>query len=768
MRRSQLKQYFQEILSFADDEDDVIVESNRITFQRLNQLVTAEVEEVNGSISIRYNGNIMPYRTFLAKELAHLDIMATKILQKYPDSDSIYVDTQAQFHKGVILSEGNAEDLLIDECRRRNDYETKICFVTADAGHGKTVLLRHLQTRIAQEYKRNNSDYIFWHIDLHGRDLLRLNEAMMYEVGILRLSGLYYNSIITLIRNGLIVLAIDGFDELAAEIGGEKVLGSLTNLVSELDGQGTLIAASRRTFFNTQDYLRRVKLLQSSIDQSCEFDELKLQNWKEKECVQYMSYHYSVAVANAEYHKMATMLRDTDSHPVIERPFLFTKLVNYAIDGDPTMKPSEFLTSGGDQFDSINKVIEAFIRREVQKWTYFDNQTGKPYLSFEQHVELLTEIAQEMWQTQKDFVSVETIQYIATLLMESWNIENQLKPQILRVVESHAFMVIAENGDNYRRFDHEEFKDYFIACYLAKILKYAVENDKFNNVKNFLYYSQMQESVARYLKKMVDDDDIMPVVRGLLEMKNKEWKPTYLQPNLGILLPYLLDDGVNPSEVVISDKLTFTSLVFENRLLRDLTFKDCTFINISFNNTKLYNVKFEDCTFTDIRFSTKSGNIFQNVVISQSSEINKVTKVDDNESNSYSEYSPYCIDVFLTKQGINRRVENTCSVIINKDSEFRKIVRRFINKFLKSTHQYEVNFEDDQEYYSMPAKMLTEEIIPLMERYKLIHLVTNKNTIQKASRAWALNDIEISDIYKAEENPKSPLFAFWKEVNEHE
>lgn len=70
----------------------------------------------------------------------------------------------------------------------------------------------------------------------------------MYEIGVLRLSGLYYNSIITLIRNGLIVLAIDGFDELAAEIGGEKVLGSLTNLVTELDGQGTIIAASRRTF----------------------------------------------------------------------------------------------------------------------------------------------------------------------------------------------------------------------------------------------------------------------------------------------------------------------------------------------------------------------------------------------------------------------------------------------------------------------------------------------------------------------------------------
>lgn len=767
MRRSQLKQYFQEILSFADDEDDVIIESNHITFQRLNQLVTIAIEEDNGVISISYNGNRMPYRTFLAKELAHLDIMATKILQKYPDSGSIYVETQAQFHKGVSHLEGNAEELLIDECRNRNDYETKICFVTADAGHGKTVLLHHLQTRIAQEYKNNKSDYLFWHIDLHGRDLLRLNEAMMYEVGILRMSGLYYNSIITLIRNGLIVLAIDGFDELAAEIGGEKVLGSLTNLVSELDGQGTLIAASRRTFFNTQDYLRRVKLLQSSLNQSCEFNELKLQNWKEKECIQYLSYHYSNAEASDEYHKMAIMLRDTDSHPVIERPFLFTKLVNYAINGNPAMRPSEFLRSGGDQFDSINKVIEAFIRREVYKWTYFDNQTGKPYLTFDQHVDLLTEIAQEMWQSQKDYVSVETIQYIATLLMESWNIEEQLKPQILRVAESHAFMVIAENGDNFRRFDHEEFKDYFIACYLAKLLKHAVDHDKFDHVKSFLYYSQMQESVARYLKKMVNDDDVLRIVSGLLMMKNKEWKPTYLQPNLGILLPYLLDNGVNSSEIIISDKLTFTSLVFENRLLRDITFKDCTFINISFNNTKLYNVKFEDCTFTDIRFRTNSGNIFMDVIISLSSEINKVTKVDDNDANCYSEYSPSCINVFLTKQGIKRSVEDSCSVIINKNSEFRKIVRRFINRFLKSTHQYEVNFADGQEYYSIPPKLLKEEIIPLMEKYKIIHLVTNKNTSQRSSKAWALNDIEISDIYKAEENPQSPLFAFWEEVNRH-
>lgn len=768
MRRSLLKQYFQEILSFSDDEEDVIIEANKLTFQRLNQIITIEIIEDAGAVLIKYNDATMPYKTFLAKELARLDIMANRICQKHSQDDSIYVDTQATMLKGSQKADGSAEDLLRSECVNRNDYETKICFVTADAGHGKTILLRHLQYQTADAYRRNNSDFLFWHIDLHGRDLLRLNEAMMFEVGALRLSGLYYNSIITLIRNGLIVLAIDGFDELAAEIGGEKVLGSLTNLVTELDGQGTLIAASRRTFFNTQDYIKRTKLLQISIDQTCEFDELKLLNWKKDECVQYMTYHFDERTAEDEYDKMSSMLRDTDSHPIIERPFLFSKLVNYAVDGNPVMKPSEFLQAGGDNFDSINKVIESFIRREVQKWTYLDNQTGKPYLTFDQHIELLTEIAQEMWRSQKDYISVETIQYITTLLLELWGVESQLRPQILRVVESHAFMVIAENGDNFRRFDHEEFKDFFIACYLKNLLAKACESDSFDAVRKFLYYSQMQESVARYLVKMLDDSSIMPIVDGLLMMKSNEWKPTYLQPNLGILLPYLLDEGINDSIVEISDKITFASLIFENKVLRDLCFKDCTFINISFSNTKLYNVSFQHCIFTNILLNVHSQNHFENVFIDNESEITKVTKVDDVNDNGYSEYSPYNIDMFLTRHGINRNSEKKQTVNINKESEYRKLVRRFLNRFLKSTHQYELNFTDDQEYYSMPAKTLVEDVIPLMIKYNIIHEVHNKNTQQRSTRAWALKEMDISDIFRAEEDSRSSLYNFWVEVNNHE
>lgn len=86
-------------------------------------------------------------------------------------------------------------------------------------------------------------------MDLQGRQLLRLREALAGDLDDLRVVGLYMQSIIRLIRYGYIILAIDGFDELAAEQGSTDALGALAHLVSTLKDSGAIIAASRRTFF---------------------------------------------------------------------------------------------------------------------------------------------------------------------------------------------------------------------------------------------------------------------------------------------------------------------------------------------------------------------------------------------------------------------------------------------------------------------------------------------------------------------------------------
>lgn len=755
-----------EIASFADDENEVIFErSGAVAFERQGQMIDFQLIDKEGAIFVNYNNIHIPYKKFLAKELAKLDILAHKILQK-EKNEIIYVDPSATLVKTREKIKNNALEILNEECSTPLFAGTKISFVTADAGHGKTALLKQYQHVQAKKYSEDNASFLFWHIDLHGRDLVRLNEAIMYELGELRFSGLYYSSIITLIKHNLIILGIDGFDELAAEIGGETALGSLTGLVSKMNGSGTLIAASRRTFFNTQDYLKRTGILRRNIDADCEFNEVKIHNWEKKQCIEYLSYYFNKQEAESEYENMLSLLK-SETHPLLERPYLFTKLVQYSYDSK--VSPSRFISSGGNTLIGINEVIEAFVGREVFKWKDTDKETGKPYIDFDQHIRLLSEIAQEMWTNQKDVISIETIQFLLTILFEEWKIEGRIQPLVIRMADSHALLIPVESKDRYRKFDHEEFKNFFVARALEQILIKAVKQNDFSRVHYFLSIAQLPDSVAQYLSKRIDSSIILSLVEGLLSIKKQEWKPTYLQPNIGTLLPYILD-GFNPDEMlIIGDKITFSSLIFENKTLENIEFKGCSFINISFKNTSLKNITFDSSSFTDIRFYEKSKNIFSNVNINHNCIINMVTSISENEE-IYSEYSPYNICELLKMKGVmcsEEEPKQTVQGFVMQSSDFKKCVKRFLNKYIKSTYQYESNIKEDPIYDSKNFDTIIEEIIPMLKKYEIIEERSNKKTIQASTKAWVLKKYGIADIFKAEEDPKSPLHLFWKEVNNH-
>ena len=46
MKKSILNNYIQEILSFSDDENQAIIESNKVTFERLGQSIRIEISQV--------------------------------------------------------------------------------------------------------------------------------------------------------------------------------------------------------------------------------------------------------------------------------------------------------------------------------------------------------------------------------------------------------------------------------------------------------------------------------------------------------------------------------------------------------------------------------------------------------------------------------------------------------------------------------------------------------------------------------------------------
>lgn len=768
MKYSIVTQIRSEISTFADDVDDIVYENDgSITFEKLGNIFSLQLFEREGQIAIRFEGNEYSYKSFLAKELAHLDHFAKKILQNdngyesqfYVDPDAILVKTDTQIH-------GKAKDVLQNECDRPAWLGARVVFVTADAGHGKSFLLRQFQREQAKKYLEGKTDYIFWHIDLHGRELVRLNEAIMYELGDLRITGLYYNSIITLIKNGLIILGIDGFDELAAEKGGDVALGSLTNLVSELSGDGILIAASRRTFFDTQDYIQRAGLMNQKISSDCEFNEIRLQNWGEKQCVDYLNRYYNDA--QIEYNSLKSLFLSTSNHPLLERPFLFTKIVSFAYDDDKT--PYEFVVHGGSDLDSINNIIGAFVKREVNKWSTTEKDSGKPYLVFEQHIRLLSDIAHEMWIEQKDYISIDTIAFILTILFDEWGTDISLRPRITKMAESHALLPISNVGDKYRRFDHEEFRNFFLALAFSRVIKSSINNNNFSPVYSFLKNAQLPDTVSQYLILQFNQVESMVVLDALMNICRKELKSTYAQPNVGTLVPYILDKLQPPIVLDISNRIVFSSLVFENKKIINVHFHDCNFINISLKNTIMENVQFDSCTFTDIRFNNiANNNRFNSVIIRENCTVNKITII-ASEDEYYSEYSPNNINTLLSAQGILRseNISKKEEDPIVKNPDFRKAIKRFLNKYNTSTFQYEKNISDEQIYNARKRDLILYEVIPLLIKHNIIEEIVNSKTIQVNSKAWRLKHCNVPDIYKAEEDKTSPYFNFWQEVNNHE
>lgn len=758
-----------QLSSFADDEDSVFFESSGYcTLERNGDVIGFTLKEKDGIIYVDYEGKELKYEEFLSEVLAQLKLFANKVKNKYSKEDFNYVDPEASlFNNMTGPTSGKSLDLLHEECSKSLLNGTKMCFVTADAGHGKTMLLKRYMIEQADRFLNGKAKYIFWHIDLHGRELVRLNEAIMSELGELRIRGIYYETIITLIKNGLIVLGIDGFDELAVEVGGENALSSLNDLVSKMDGEGTLVAASRRTFFNTQDYVKRSKLIKNCVSANCEIHEIKLVNWREEQCVKYMDY-YAFDNPREIYSNMLSIL-GCESHPLLERPYLFTKICQYAYDENVT--PDSFLENKeGVVLNGVDQVIEQFVKREVTKWKERDKETGKPYLTFEQHIQLLSEVAKEMWDAQKEVVSLETIHFILTLLFDEWKIEEKIRPMVITMSGSHAFLLPVSSNDKLRRFDHEEFRNYFIAKALQQIIANDCSKGNFADTVHFLKKGSLPLSVSNYIANAYDSDTARRLICGLQSIHNEEWKPTYIQSNIGNMMPFLLDKLSEEVGEIVMKNMSFQSIVFEHKTIQNVSFSNCSFYNISLSNTILKKVVFDNCEFAGIELNPESNYSFNETIIYPNCQIKYVTiKTGDGEVST--EYAPYCIQKVLNESGItleNKVTEKEDNFFEIRNTQFRKVVHRFLNKFNNSAYQYEKNLDEDPIFNARKSSLVLNEVIPLFERFDLIEEKETGHSKQMGSRAWALKKYDVEEIKKAEEQPKSPLYEFWRIVNEHE
>jgi hypothetical protein len=678
-----LKEIRDDIAAFADDEESVLFDRGIIVFQRDRETCELKLVESANGLEVEYSGRILPYRKFLAEELGRMSIVASALIEKRRDVEP-YIDTQSTIvdFMGKGGKKQSALHALWEECQSKSPGETKLLFLTAGAGYGKTALLRRLTRRFANSYLEGKTDRLLFHIDTQGRSFVRLEEAVARDLGHLRIFGLFYPGVLRLVRRGLMALAIDGFDELLAEIGVGEAYSGLGALLRQLQGDGVVIASARSAYFEAENYTAQTRLLTSSPDSHVSVSQMKLEPWGRQESIELFRQYKDESgaqIANPEslYDQLSTSLGE--NHPVLQRPFLVYKMASLIA---PNAGAAAELTAdlGQSAIEVVPKVVHALLKREVEeKWR---DQSGQPYLTVEQHIQLLSAIADEMWMQGKNSLQVEVVQLICEAVLDDLDIPTSWRVQIIQRIKAHALLPVSNSGG--LSFDHEEFLNYFLAMRLVEILK---RRDSFS-LQRFCEQYPLPASACLWAANIENwsYDSSREIVAWFSETCQREVRSTYLRQNLGLITARIAGRFV---DVIDSGGFSMESMYFDGdswneSMLAHAIFTKCTFVNVDLSGASWTNCRFVGCNVDGLILDSKS--CLQGTSFDSSCLVTGVLKRTSDDDTRMKSYVPDECRALLEREGAIFEIDEPNAQILKPIPEQdRKMLDTFFRIFSRNT-----------------------------------------------------------------------------------
>jgi hypothetical protein len=700
-----------DLAAFSDSEQEVAIDQyGAFIMSRVGQELSGRLVYDGGQTWVEIDDDVIDYDSFLTRKLAKLDVLASRILEVRGAPDP-FIDGAGDYTSPIDgRSSGSALESLRDSCGRQSPFATKLIFLTADAGLGKTELLRHFQQESAKDFLTGGGRSLFWHIDLQGRRLLLLNDALAGNLDELRFYGLWAPGIRRLMKRRDLIVAIDGFDELAAEQGGNEAVGALAHLVRSLDGGGTVVAASRRTFFDTEDYQRRSGLFNRQLSGGCEFEELRLRPWGAPEARKLFGKMSSETRGAALYEQLLGILGGDASHPMLTRPFLVSHIGKAVLSHG--IEPEAFGGSAADPLEGVERVVTAFVEREVaSKWA--DRDSGEPYLTVEQHMTILGDVAEEMSLQQVDRLPLDVIESIASIRMDLWSLAPVRQQQVIEMVGMHVLLVRPEAGtDRDRGFDHPEFREYFVARALLDGFREAAEGEVPEVLLKHLRSTQLSDSAARYIFSIGQFS--MRQRRGLMLALaagvDSEWRPTYLQSNAGTIASCALQEFAWAEPTALEAGFVFSSTMLEGTNISGLEIAASSFVNVRLCRLKWHGVRLRECELGDLHIGRDAE--FEDVELVDC-RISSLTYPDGEDE--VRAFSPREIRLAMESLGvrIGSAVESEVAAddgdAASSESRAEQFARRLVMSFYKTSTVTEKTLEQK---FKGQTQYVIEAIVP--------------------------------------------------------
>ena len=534
-------------------------------------------------VTANVDGIKQPYTVFLADtRMADLKHVARMIDQS--KKDQIYVPTAAQCMANGADTEGPrpATELLTKLTEDDEQDVTEVIMVTGGAGAGKTRVLQELVWGQAARYLQGRTEKLLLYVNAQGRALARLREALATELQDLRVN-LTYHSVATLVRVGLLVPVIDGFDELLGVSGYDDAFSSLGTFLEQLDGYGRIIASARSTYYE-EEFIRRADQAAATGQQRWSHIPVEMIPWDDANRSYYLNeIARRDSLSTERKNELRKEFREAfqqDRH-LLDKPLFFVKTVDLVLAGSE-------LSEDGDLLDTL---IYSFLRRE-QTEKLLDRQQ-RPLLSEDQLEMIVREIAEEMWNQETRELDSKSVREVAEYCLDE--AEESERQIIVERMPTLAFFAHSEKHGTIG-LEHEIYFFYFLARVIAE--QYSLNSD----LRAILSRAALPDLVAERFAvevmrnaKLSSLDDLQVMLDRLLMAGREEWRRTVqVRENTGRIVSALLKTFASTNKTEIVGR-KISTVILPGGDLSGVTLRDCILDNVTIRRTNLGATKFVKC-----------------------------------------------------------------------------------------------------------------------------------------------------------------------------
>lgn len=421
--------------------------------RQLKLLIDRDSGKVQSTWGTNPTRHFASFSAMLASEVfANLrrwsDAQRELLLREAPSPQDLLPIRGLSHERRAIESVEQVDDLLGTSARAAD--ATEILLIDGPAGIGKTSLIEQLALRRASLYRVSARPLIL-HVKSRGRVLSNLQDLMAFSLQTIR-SQITYDQIPVLAKHGLVVIAIDGFDELADPNGYEMAWAQLGELVTFVRGKGTLILAGRDTFIGRSRLLKDVDVLREGVDV---VNGLTLTPPTPQQAKQWLARHQWTE-ANFTIPSISVLLED-DSFAL--RPVFLRILAEHVKPKELKDKHERYLTP---------LLVNQMIRREAGLF-------GKPVESLMSLAEreafllgFLCEVARQMADSQVEALEASEIAWISEAALG-----DEKPAEIIALIRNRASIVaffVNDERAGYKAFMHSYLLSYFLSIVVIDAL----------------------------------------------------------------------------------------------------------------------------------------------------------------------------------------------------------------------------------------------------------------------------------------------------------